>query len=77
MQTMRATLIRAAPRRGMCSLHGKAVSWSSRLQSTDAASTVEAKYMGTAVAVKEALWFRELAGDIALEIEGHRTPDSL
>jgi hypothetical protein len=35
-----------------------------------AASTVEAEYMGAAAAVKEALWFRKLAGDIGLEFGG-------
>jgi hypothetical protein len=50
-------------------MHGRAVSWSSRLQLTVAALTVEAEYMGAAVAaMKEALWFRKLAGDIGLEI---------
>jgi hypothetical protein len=53
-------------------MHGGAVSWSSRLQPTVAASTVEAEYMGAAAAVKEALWFRKLAGDIGLEIGGSR-----
>jgi hypothetical protein len=51
-------------------MHGGAVSWSSRLQPTVAASTVEAEYMGAAAAVKEALWFTKLAGDIGLEIGG-------
>jgi hypothetical protein len=34
------------------------------------ASTIEAEYMGAAAAVKKALWFRKLAGDIGLEIGG-------
>jgi hypothetical protein len=51
-------------------MHGGAVSWSSRLQPTVAASTVEAKYMGAAAAVKEALWFRKLARDIGLKLGG-------
>jgi hypothetical protein len=51
-------------------MHGGAVSWLSRLQPTVAALTVEAKYMGAAAAVKEALWFRKLARDIGLEIGG-------
>jgi hypothetical protein len=51
-------------------MHGGAVGWSSRLQPTVAASTVEAEYMRAAAAVKEALWFRKLAGDIGFEIGG-------
>jgi hypothetical protein len=48
-------------------LSGGAISWSSRLQTTVAVSTVEAEYMGAASAVKEALWLRKLARDIGLE----------
>jgi hypothetical protein len=33
-----------------------------------AASTVEAEYIGAAAAVKEALWFKKVAGDVGLEI---------
>ncbi|GAQ93583.1 putative retrotransposon protein [Klebsormidium nitens] len=47
-------------------MYGGAVSWSSRLQPTVAVSTVEAEFMSAAQAVKEALWFRKLGGDLGL-----------
>ena len=48
-------------------MFGGAVSWSSRLQPTVAVSTVEAEYLSAAQAVKEALWFRKLGGDLGLD----------
>ena len=50
-------------------LHGGAVSWSSRLQSTVAVSTVEAEYMSAAAAVKEALWLHVLLAELGMSVK--------
>jgi hypothetical protein len=47
-------------------LGSAAVSWSSQLQRTVAASSVEAEYQAAAAAVHEALWLRKLAADLGL-----------
>jgi hypothetical protein len=49
-------------------LHGGAISWSSRLQSTVAVSTVEAEYMSAAAAVKEALWLHVLLTELGMVV---------
>ena len=45
-------------------LSGGAISWASRRQKTVALSTVEAEYMDTAEAVKEAIWWRRFLGEL-------------
>jgi transposase InsO family protein len=49
-------------------LGGAAISWSSRRQKTVAQSTVEAEYMATAEAVKEAMWWRSFLGELGLDV---------
>jgi hypothetical protein len=48
-------------------LNGGAISYSSQLQPTLAASTVEVEYMSAAHAVKEALWLRKLLPELGME----------
>lgn len=50
-------------------LGGGAISWSSRLQPTVAASTTEAEYMAAAYAIKEGLWLRTLLTDLGLKTD--------
>ena len=49
-------------------LGGGAISWSSRLQPTVAASTTEAEYMAAAYAIKEALWLRTLLTELGMDL---------
>jgi hypothetical protein len=55
-------------------LCGGSISWASRRQKTVAQSTVEAEYMATAEAVKEAIWWRRFLGELAQTID---SPTSL
>jgi hypothetical protein len=50
-------------------LGGGAISWSSRLQPTVAASTTEAEYMAAAYAIKEGLWLRTLLSEIGVDTD--------
>jgi hypothetical protein len=50
-------------------LHGGAISWSSRLQQTVAVSTVEAEYMAAAGAIKEGLWLRKLLPELGVSTQ--------
>ncbi|KAJ9506890.1 hypothetical protein QJQ45_002417 [Haematococcus lacustris] len=50
-------------------MHGAAVSWSSRRQPTVAVSTTEAEYMAASAAAKEAMWLRVLLADLSVGSE--------
>ena len=52
-------------------LCGGAISWSSRLQPTVAASTTEAEYMAAAYATKEGLWLRTLFNHLGMKRRNH------
>ena len=45
-------------------LHGGAISWSSKKQTTVVLSTVEAEYVALSNAVKDACWLRQLFKDL-------------
>ena len=49
-------------------LHGGAITWMSKRQSTVAASTTEAEYIAAAQATKEALWLRLLLNDLGVPV---------
>lgn len=54
-------------------LHGAAISWQSKAQTTVALSSSEAEYMAAGAAAREALWFRGLAEFIGLPFAGPLT----
>ena len=49
---------------------GSPITWSSRRQATVSTSTVEAEYVAVAEAAKEAVWLRNLLGELGLEQRG-------
>ena len=49
-------------------MNGGAVSWSSKKQPTVAASTTEAEYIAAGLAVREALWMRQLMSDLSIAV---------
>ena len=51
-------------------LAGGAISWQSKKQKTVALSTVEAEYMATTQATKEAIWWRSYLGGLGHDVTG-------
>jgi hypothetical protein len=51
-------------------ISGGAVSWASRLQPTVALSSTEAEYMAACAATQEAVYFRQLLGDLGCGVSG-------
>lgn len=47
-------------------MHGGAISWNSRRQSTVALSSTEAEYLALSAATQEALWLRRLAIELVI-----------
>lgn len=54
-------------------LQGGAISWRSHKQQTVALSTAEAEYMAMSSAAQEALWLRQLHGELGLQLENPLT----
>ena len=55
-------------------LGNRTISWSSRKQTTVAASSTEGEYMALSYGTKQGLWMRRFLTDIGLAFEGVKTP---